>query len=122
MQSHLVIWGDAQEDERGGEGTSTAVRRAQLSCLVGPEPQKPFLTPRRKFKICLYCKTNPVDAMDFDAQRKMTFSMQLTFRDRKGSNLQSGNLQLWALFILLTRLNFRVKFQHPTLRESLEMS
>lgn len=49
--------------------------------------------------------------MDFDAQRKMTFLMQLTSRDRKGCNLQSGNLQLWALFILLTHLNFSVEFQ-----------
>lgn len=78
--------------------------------------------PRRKFKICLHCKINPVEATDFDAQRKMTFPMQLTFRDRKGSNLQSGNLPLWALFILLTCLNFRVEFQCPTLGESLEMS
>lgn len=48
--------------------------------------------------------------------------MQLTFRGRKGSNLQSDNLQLWALFILLTFLNFRVEFQCPPLSESLEMS
>lgn len=49
--------------------------------------------------------------MDFAAQRKMTFIMQLTSQDRKGCNLQTGNLQLWAMFILLTRLNFSVEFQ-----------
>lgn len=37
--------------------------------------------------------------------------MQLTSRDRKGCNLQTGNLQLWAMFILLTHLNFSVEFQ-----------
>lgn len=39
MQSHLVTRGDAREDERRGEGTGTAIRRAQPTCPVEPEPQ-----------------------------------------------------------------------------------
>lgn len=61
--SHLLTQGNAQEDELRAEGTSTV----ELS--GGSRAPKPFLTPRNNFKICLYCKINPVHAMGFDTQR-----------------------------------------------------
>lgn len=105
-----------------GQGYQCCRPQSAVELLGGTRATKPFLMPRGKFKICLYCKINPVDATDFDAPSKMTFPMKLTLRDRKDSNLQSGNLQLWAMFILLTHINFRVEFQCPTFGESLETS
>lgn len=54
--------------------------------MQGREYQSHKTFPNTKKKD--HCKINPVDAMVFDVQRKMTFPKQLTFRDRKGRNLQ----------------------------------
>lgn len=105
-----------------GRGYQCCCLQSTDELQSGTRATKPFLTPRRKSKICLHCKINSVDTTDFDVQRKMAFPMQLIFRDKKGSNLQSGNLQLWALFILLTCFNFRVEFQCSTLEKNLKTS
>lgn len=86
------------------------------------QSHKAILKARNNFKICLYCKINPVHSMGFDAQRKMTFPKQLTLRGRKGSNLQSGQSTALGSVYSFNIFDFRVKSQCPPLGESLEMS